>query len=338
MKKKRSYIITEIPGRIIVILLVGLVITSLSWICGCKQKNDQSSSSDVEMKQKIAVVISTLNNPWFVVLGDAAKGRAQELGYKAVVFDSQNNTARETSHFENIIAGGYQAILFNPTDADASITNVRKAKKAGIPVFCIDREINSNQDATAQILSDNYTGCVAIGEYFVKEVGEQGTYIELLGILGDNNTRNRSDGFHFVVDKYKGLKMVAQQSAGFDRTRAFDITNTLLGDNPDVDAVFCGNDAMAMGAYQALIAAGKVDSVKVFGFDGAADVLKSISEGKIKATGMQFPKRMARTAAEFADAYIKGKRDFEQKIPVPVELVTVDNVDKYFDYEKKALE
>src|SRR5262245_48393003 len=112
-------------------------------------------------KAKIAVVISTLNNPWFVVLGETAKTRAIELGYDATVFDSQNDTAKEASHFENIIAGGYKAILFNPTDANGSIANVRKAKSANIPVFCIDREINATNAATAQMLSDNYSGCVA---------------------------------------------------------------------------------------------------------------------------------------------------------------------------------
>jgi ABC-type sugar transport system substrate-binding protein len=320
-------------NKTVTILLIALLAASLGCFCGCKEKTEAPAA-----KPKIAVIISTLNNPWFVVLGDSAKGRAEELGYQAVVFDSQNDTAKETSHFENAIASGYKAILFNPTDADASITNVKRAKRAGVPVFCIDREINSNEDATAQILSDNYTGCVSIGEYFVKTVGETGKYIELLGIMGDNNTRNRSAGFHFVVDKYPGLKMVAQQSAGFDRTQAFDITMTLLGKNPDVNAIFCGNDAMAMGAYQALASAGKGDSVKVFGFDGATDVLKSIADGKIKATGMQFPKQMARTAAEFADQYIKGKRDFEQKIPVPVELVTLENIGRYHDYGKKAVE
>lgn len=310
-----------------------LMAIAVIWLAGCEKKGQNPQE-----KKRIAVVISTLNNPWFVVLGDTAKARAEELGYEAAVFDSQNDTARETSHFENTIASGYSAIIFNPTDADASIFNVRKAKKAGIPVFCVDREINSNEDATSQILSDNYTGCVAIGAFFVKEVGEEGKYIELLGILGDNNTHNRSKGFHYVVDKYPGLKMVAQQPAGFDRTKAFDVTSALLVDHPNVDAIFCGNDAMAMGAYQALVSAGKEKSVKVFGFDGAADVLKSIAEGKIKATGMQFPKRMSRTAAEFADEYIKGRRDFEQKIPVPVELVTIENIDKYHDYDKKVSE
>jgi ribose transport system substrate-binding protein len=295
----------------------------------------QSSSAQSASKGKIAVVVSTLNNPWFVVLGEAAKARAIELGYDATIFDSQNDTAKEAANFENIIASGYKAIVFNPTDANGSIANVRKAKDAGIPVFCIDREINSTNAATAQMLSDNYSGCVKLGEYFVEEVGENGKYAELLGLVGDNNTWNRSKGFHSVVDNYPGLKMVVQQSADFDRAKALEVLESILQKNPDINAVFCGNDAMAMGAYQALVAAGKDKQVKVFGFDGADDVVKLIAEGKITATGMQFPKKMARQAAEFADQYLNGKRDFPQKIPVAVELVTQQNVGKYGDYGRK---
>jgi ribose transport system substrate-binding protein len=286
-------------------------------------------------KQKIAVVVSTMNNPWFVVLADTARDRAVELGYDATIFDSQNDTAKEAANFENLIAGGYSAVLFNPTDANGSIANVRKAKAAGVPVFCIDREINATDAATAQLLSDNYAGCVKLGQYFVKTVGQTGTYVELLGLVGDNNTWNRSKGFHSVVDRYPGLKMVAHQSGEFDRAKGLEVMESMLQANPDINAVFCGNDAMAMGAYQALLAAGKADQVKVFGFDGADDVLKLIAAGKIEATGMQFPKTMARQAAEFANEYLKGKRDFPQKVPVAVQLVTHDNVAKYGDYGKK---
>lgn len=295
----------------------------------------QSASAQPPSKEKIAVVISTLNNPWFVVLGDTAKARAIELGYDATIFDSQNDTAKEAASFENIIASGYKAILFNPTDANGSVANVLKAKAAGVPVFCIDREINSTNAATSQMLSDSYAGCVKLGQYFVKTVGKQGEYAELLGIVGDNNTWNRSKGFHSVVDRYPGLKMVAQQSAEFDRGKGLEVMESILQAHPNIKAVFCGNDAMAMGAYQALVSAGKDKQVKVFGFDGADDVVKMIAEGKIAATGMQFPKVMASKSAEFADEYLKGKRDFPQKVPVPVELVTQENVAKYGNYGKK---
>jgi ribose transport system substrate-binding protein len=206
------------------------------------------------------------------------------------------------------------------------------AKAAGIPVFCMDREINATDAAVSQIISDNYSGAVAVGQSFVKQVGQSGTYVELLGLVGDNNTWNRSKGFHSVVDRYPELKMVAQLSADFDRAKALDVLESVLQANPDIDAVFAGNDAMAMGAYQALLAAGKAGQVKVFGFDGADDVVKLIAEGKIAATGMQFPKVMAQTAAESADAYINGERNFPQKTPVAVELVTQENVASFGDY------
>lgn len=285
--------------------------------------------------RRVAVVVSTLNNPWFVVLAETARDRAKELGYEATIFDSQNDPAKESQHFDNLISSGYRAVLFNCTDAKGSIANVRRAKAAGIPVFCIDREITANDAATSQILSDNYSGCVALGQFFVKEVGKTGKYAELLGLVADTNTWNRSKGFHSVVDRTPGLKMVAQQSAEFDRSKALEVLESILQANPDIDAVFCGNDAMAMGAYQALLAAGKAGKVKVFGFDGADDVVKAVAEGKIAATVMQFPKVMARSAAESADKYLKGERNFPQRTPVAVELVTRDNVAKFGDYGRK---
>ncbi|MFW5756691.1 MAG: D-ribose ABC transporter substrate-binding protein, partial [Tangfeifania sp.] len=289
----------------------------------CNRKNP---TGDIK---KMAVVISTLNNPWFVVLGESAAERARELGYTAHVFDSQNNSAKEAEHFDNIIAMGYDAILFNPTDADGSVLNVRRAKEAGIPTFCMDREINSRDAAVTQLLSDNFTGCVKLGQYFVREMNKKGNYVEILGLVGDNNTWNRSNGFHSVVDEFPELKMVAQQSADFDRNKAMDVMETIMQANPDIDAVFCGNDAMAMGAYQAVLAAGKANEVKVFGFDGARDAVNGVAEGKIEATVMQFPVLMSRTSADLAHEYINGKRDFSSKTPVEVILITPDNVKEY---------
>jgi ribose transport system substrate-binding protein len=293
------------------------------------------SKSSADKKHKVAIVVSTLNNPWFVFLANTAAEKAKALGYDAKIFDSQNNTALESDHFENIIVAGFEAILFNSTDADGSVANVLKAKAAGVPVFCMDREINSNTAATSQILSDSYSGSVAIAKYFTQQLNKKGNYVEILGIVGDNNTWARSKGFHSVVDNYPDLKMVAQQSAEFDRNKAMEVMESILQAHPNIDAVFCGNDGMAMGAYQALVSSGKANKVKVFGFDGAEDVITAINENKVAATGMQFPKVMAETAAQFADEYIKGRRDFPQKIPVAVELVTFKNIQDYIAYGKK---
>jgi ribose transport system substrate-binding protein len=305
-----------------------IVLSLLFMLNACKSKQQNKS-------KKMAVIVSTLNNPWFVFLAETAAAKAKALGYEAKIFDSQNNTALETDHFENAIVSGFGAILFNPTDANGSVANVLKAKEAGIPVFCMDREVNSAEAATSQILSDSYSGCVAIARYFTETLNKKGKYVEILGLVGDNNTWNRSKGFHSVVDYYPGLKMVAQQSADFDRNKGMEVLESVLQAHPDIDAVFCSNDAMAMGAYQALVAAGKDKHVKVFGFDGAEDVVDAIKDKKIMATGMQFPKVMAETAASFADEYFRGRREFPKKIPVAVELVISKNVDDYIAYGKK---
>lgn len=141
--------------------IIMLTIVALAFF-SCSGKKDDAP-------KKIAVVISTLNNPWFVVLGESAAERARELGYEVTIFDSQNNTSKEAEHFENLIAAGYSAILFNPTDSEGSASNVKRAKQAGVPTFCMDREINSIDAPASQIISDNFSGCVELGEYFVEK-------------------------------------------------------------------------------------------------------------------------------------------------------------------------
>src|SRR3972149_3544471 len=122
-------------------IALGLVsAAALSTLSSCGRSTDSGGG---DRPGRIAIGVSTLNNPWFVVLADTARDRAKELGYEATVFDSRNDTARETSHFENIIAARYRAVLFNPTDSDGSSAHVRRAKEGGGPRFFIDPGINA---------------------------------------------------------------------------------------------------------------------------------------------------------------------------------------------------
>jgi ribose transport system substrate-binding protein len=285
---------------------------------------------------RIAVVVSTLNNPWFVVLANSAREEVRRRGYEATIFDSQNDPAKEAAHFENIVALGYRAVLFDATDASGSVANALRAQRAGIPVFTMDREIDSNQAAVSQVLSDNYAGASSVGQYFVQELQGQGEYAELLGLVNDNNTWNRSKGFHAVVDRYPDLHMVARQSAEFDRSRALEVMEGILQAHPRINAVFCGNDAMALGAYQALLGAGRAQEVRVFGFDGSEDAIRSIAEGKIAATAMQYPRIMARVVAEFADRYLQGEHQLPRRVPVAVDLITIHNVNRFAEHERVA--
>jgi ribose transport system substrate-binding protein len=293
-----------------------------------------TKAADATNQARIAVVVSGLNSSWFAGLANTARERAAALGYETTVYDSQYDAGREAGHLDSAMAGGCAAILLNPTDTRASVAGVRRARTNGVPVFCFDRELAATDAAISQVVSDNHAGGRAIGKCFVELVGESGEYGELLGMVGEGNTYDRSKGFHDVVDGYPGLKLVVQQNADFDRAKGREAMAAMLQGHPAIKAVFCGNDTMALGAYEALAAAGKAGQVKVFGFDGAAEALRSISEGRIEATVMQFPGTVARTAADFAAEYLKGRRDFPPRVPVAVELVTRANVEKYLNLGK----
>ena len=312
-----------------------LVLTCGLAACGRHPASSPPANAPSPQSRQIAVVVSTLNNPWFVVLANTARDEAQRRNYKVTIFDSQNDPAKEAAHFENIVASRYAAVLLNATDAEGSAANVRKAQVANIPVFTMDREVNSRAPVS-QVLSDNYAGAVDVGIEFVQALGERGRYVELLGIVTDNNTWNRSKGFHSVVDRYPQLKMIAQQSAEFDRSKALEVMESILQRDAGIDAVFCGNDAMALGAYQALLGAGLAGKVKVFGFDGSEDALQSIADGKLAATAMQYPKVMAQKVAEFADRYLQGERELPARLPIHVDLVTRENIGEFSDYGRRA--
>jgi len=117
------------------ILFAALLLAFTTLFSGCKPAAQPATSASPAAAKRIAVIISTLNNPWFVVLANTARDRAKELGYDVTIFDSQNDPTKEATHFDNVISSGYSAVLFNCTDARGSVANVRRARAAGIPVF-----------------------------------------------------------------------------------------------------------------------------------------------------------------------------------------------------------
>ncbi len=277
----------------------------------------------------IVIITPSHDNPFFKAEADAADARAKELGYETLVLTHDDDAAKQDQLFDTAIAQGAAAIILDNAGADASIAAVQKAKDAGIPSFLIDREINANGVAAAQIVSNNYQGATLGAEEFVRLMGESGKYVELVGKESDTNAGIRSQGYNDVIGQYPDLELVAQQSANWSQTEAFDKMETILQANPDIKGVIAGNDTMALGAQAALAAAGKNDVI-VVGFDGSPDVISAIKEGKIKATVLQPAAVLAAEAVNQADAYIaSGTMPAEEKQSLDCELVTPDNADEF---------
>lgn len=154
-------------------------------------------------------------------------------------------------------------------------------------------------------------------EYIEKLLGKNAKVIELEGVPGASATRERGKGFHEVADQ--DLKVIAKQSADFDRTKGLNVMENLLQANPDVQAVFAHNDEMALGAIEAIQSSGK--KIPVVGFDGNDDALKSIKDGKLTATVAQQPELIGQLAVQAAFDIHQGKT-VDKFIPVPLKLVT----------------
>ncbi|NTU78125.1 MAG: D-ribose ABC transporter substrate-binding protein [Chloroflexales bacterium] len=285
----------------------------------------------------IVIITPSHDNPFFKAEADAAAARADELGYETLVLIHDDDANKQNQLFDTAISRQAAAIILDNAGADASVAAIQKAKDAGIPSFLIDREINVTGVAVAQIVSNNYQGATLGGQEFVDLMGEAGTYVELTGKESDTNAGIRSQGYHEIIDQYPDMKMVAQQSANWSQTEAFEKMQTILQANPDIKGVIAGNDTMALGASAALKAAGKSDVV-VVGFDGSPDVIAEImADGNIKATVLQPAADIARMAVEQADQYIQSgsKTDLAEKQSVDCELVTPENAAEFGVFGRK---
>jgi ribose transport system substrate-binding protein len=281
------------------------------------------SPTPTAKKITLGLVLSTLNNPFFVTLRDGAQSEADKLGVTLIVMDSQNDSAKEASNIEDLISRKVDAILVNPTDSDAVVPSIKKANDAHIPVFTIDRGANGGT-VVSHIASDNVAGGKMAGEYLAKALNGKGKVVELEGIAGTSAARDRGQGFEEALKNYPDIQIVAKQTADFDRAKGLSVFENILTAQPQIDGVFAQNDEMVLGAIQAAEAAGRTGIIFV-GFDAIDDALKAIKDGKLAATVQQQPAVMGQLGVQTAVDFLNGKT-VEKFIPVPLKLITKENV------------
>ncbi|KMZ54236.1 D-ribose ABC transporter substrate-binding protein [Dorea sp. D27] len=314
-------------------------------VMGCSSKSDDSSKKEEKKEDKktedtkeeealpgggsniIYIITPSVSNPAFKAEADTATAKAKELGYEVKAVSHDDDPTKQTELFDSAIADKADAIICDNAGADATVEAVKKAREAGIPTFLIDREINEEGVAISQIVANNYQGAKAIAEKFVEAMGEKGKYVELLGKESDTNAGVRSSAFHEVIDQYPDMEMVAQQTANWEKTEAYDKMEAMLQANPDIEGVVCGNDTMLEGVCAALQAAGK--TLPVIGVDGSDEAAALIKSGDATGTALQQFAVIAEMAVEQADKYLKeGSTGLDEKQLVDCIAITSDNVDK----------
>ena len=288
----------------------------------------QGCSAEKKRGTVIGVSLLNLSNEFIVMLNKSMDEKARQLGVGLIVNDAQRSADRQVQQVESFIAQKVDAIILNPCEVEASSPAVYKALAAGIPVVNVNSETRSTP--TAFVGSrDEESARIAMG-YIARRLGGSGNVVMMHGYMGQAAQIKRSQGAREVLAENPGLKLLAEQTAEWDRARAMALMENWIQEYDDrMNAVFAQNDEMAMGALIALEQAKRKDKVLVVGVDAIADALQAVRDGRLDATVFQDARGQGGAAVETAVKIVR-KQPYEKQVMIPFRLVTKENVAQYF--------
>lgn len=274
------------------------------------------------------------NNPWRIGETESMKAEGEKRAGKYIATDAQSQTAKQVSDVEDMIAQGIDVLVIAPREYEGLTPALEAAKKAGVPVFLVDREAKGTpcEDFVTFMGSNFIEEGERAAQWLVENMGEKGKVIELYGTIGSSPAMDRATGFRNVVSKYPGIEIVASQSGDFTRALGQQVMEQLLQAYPDVNAVYAHNDEMALGAIQALKDAGRKpgQDVLVVSIDGTRDALQAIIDGELGATCECNP-RFGPLALDTIEKFLAGE-PIPTKITVEDMFFTKENAKDFIDY------
>lgn len=269
----------------------------------------------------------TQNNPFFITIEETIREEVEANGDTLITTDPAMDVSLQINQIEDMITQGIDAIYLNPVDWEGIRPALEMLDDAGIPIINYDTEVADMEFVTSYVGSDNYNAGFVVGEDLLTKLPDGGTVI-VLDSPQMNSIRARVEGFLDAIEG-SNIEVIAQQDARGDLQTAMSVTEDLLIANPDVDAIFGGNDPTALGALAAALAQGFTpeDGPMIYGVDGSPDLKQELASGStlIEGTGAQSPINIAKTSVEVAYQILNGE-DFEENVPVETFLISADNI------------
>lgn len=310
----------------------GLVLLLLAALClgltGCQRGGEQAGGG----RQRIALVMKTANNPFFIEMQKGAEEAAKRLNVELVVQAAERevDVEKQMQIVENLIQTRIAALCVTPSGSREIVPSIDKANRANIPVVIVDTRVDakalseSGGKVATFIGSDNYEGGKIAGEFLAKRLGGKGKVAVLEGIPGHETGDSRLRGFRDALKATPGIEIVASQTANWERDQGFNVFQNILQSHPDVQAVFACSDLMALGAVEAIAAAKKSGQIAVVGFDATSEARDAILKGTMDASVAQSPAQMGALAVENAVKLLKGEQ-VQAEFVVPIKLITKEN-------------
>lgn len=309
---------------LICVLLGILSITFMS----CQRGSEQTGGGP-----RIALVLKTANNPFFIDMQKGAEEAAKKLGVNLIVQAAERevDVEKQMQIIENLIQAKVAALCITPSGSREIVPAIDKANRAGIPVVIVDTRVDAKvlSEAKARIGSfigsDNYEGGKLAGEFIAKRLGGKGKVAILEGIPGHETGDSRLKGFRDAIKATPGIEIVASQTANWERDQGFNVFQNILQSHPDLQALFACSDLMALGAVEAIAAAKKTGQIVVVGFDALPEAREDVQRGTMDATIAQFSARMGAQAVENAYHLIKGEQ-VQEEVVIPIKLITKETL------------
>ncbi len=286
------------------------------------------------------MAIKTLNAPYFVALTKTIQRKTEELGMKFFYIDAQDDLNKQIASVEDLLAMGINILILNPLDPKALVQATNNATKSGVPVIIVDSSIDPSADFVTNIQSNNLENGELVGEWLVKKTNGDKLKMALLsGAQGNPVGKERRQGiFRGIIEQQLRsvgkveFEVVSQGWGNWTYEGGLKAMEDILVAHPDINVLVSEQDAMALGAMQAIEEAGKTrDILIVAGADGQKEALKLIREGRYGATGMNNPVVIGEQAVETAVKILMGVHDFPKIMYTPPVCISGENVDKYYN-------
>ncbi|MCD6287965.1 MAG: substrate-binding domain-containing protein, partial [Candidatus Hydrogenedentes bacterium] len=262
-----------------------------------------------------------LTNPFFKLIANVMKEEAARYGYEVVALDGNNDPARQNNQISDFVAQKYDGIFLNPADSKAASEGVKRAHAAGIPVFTFDVQVTdaeAKQLVVSHIGSDNYQGGRLAAESMMKVTGDEGD-IAIISYPEVTSCILRVNGFRdYLKEKNSKLNIVTELSGKGNRNDGYNTVTDILQAHPDIVGIFAINDPSALGAYAAVVKAGREKDITVIGFDASPAGKQSVFEKKLYDSPQQFPRRMAKGTVDAFIKYLEGE-SIPKQIFIPCE-------------------
>lgn len=323
--------------------LASSLITSLALAAACTapaaptsapadQAPTQATTGDATGKITIGVSIANFNDTFLTYMTDGMKAYAATLGADVEVTyaDAKEDTATQLAQVENFITQKVSAIVVVPVDTAATDPITAAAKEANIPLVYVNRLPANLPDDVVFVGSNSIDAGVFQMEYIAEKLGGKGNVVIMMGKLDNEAAVQRTAGVEQVAAQYPDIKIIKKQTANWSRDEGLSLMENWLASGDQIDAVAANNDDMALGAIQAIEAAGKLGQIIVGGTDATPDALAAMADGKLDMTVFQDAAGQGSGAIKAAVALARGET-VEYRVMIPYVLVTPEN---YQDFQK----